>query len=262
MKLNISKTINKNIRRYLIKKLNLDIKKTYNTYSFFETIMEGFLLSKKNINIIQIGANDGKINDPIYNFLMENKCSTNALLIEPQSEIISILKENYKNHPHIRIVEGAVGTNKELTLFRIKPELWQYFKQPYLKNAPSYRAPSGITSYNKKYVMNNVRIYLKINLPLEKCIEEINPKCKKLNMFLKDCDFSNCVDVIQIDTEGADDNVIYACEIERIRPSIINYEFKHLNDKMDEKLENYLIKNKYRIIRWSYSDKVALLLNK
>jgi len=251
----------KKLLKWLLKNLNLEKKKVYHDFSYLEVIMEGFLLGRKNMNVVQIGANDGKFNDPIHRFLLENRYSTKALLIEPQPEIIPFLEENYKMHPHIKIVEGAVGTNEGLVLFRIKPNLWPFFKPPYLNNAPNYRTSSGITSYDKQYVMNEAKKYLKIDLPLEQCIEKIHPKCKKLVFFIKESGFGNHIDFIQIDTEGADDDVIYACSIEKIKPLIINYECKHLTLEKNERLENYLKNNHYKVIRWCASDKIALLLD-
>ncbi len=227
--------------------------------SYLEALMKGCLLIKKTLNIVQIGANDGKVGDPLYSFLMNNKKFTKALLIEPQSEIIPFLEKNYNNHPKITIFNGAIGTSQNLTLFRIKPSLWEFFDPPHLKSAPRYRVASGITSSNKEYIINAVEKYLQYNIPTKEALEKIEVRCKQLESLLLEVSFDGCVDVIQVDAEGSDDDVIYACNIEKIKPLIINYEYKHLNSIKDAKLEEYLQKNNYEVIPWNNSDKVAIL---
>jgi hypothetical protein len=127
---------------------------------------------------------------------MGNKKFTKALLIEPQSEIIPFLRKNYSEHPKIIIFNGAIGTSQYLTLFRIKPILWDFFNPPYLKNAPRNRVASGITSSNKKMVIDAVEKYLQTDVSLEEAIGKITIHCKKLELLLLEVSFGNCVDVI------------------------------------------------------------------
>ena len=51
------------------------------------------------IGVVQIGANDGRINDPIFPFLTNHIDRTRALLIEPQSTVLPYLRSNYAKHP-------------------------------------------------------------------------------------------------------------------------------------------------------------------
>lgn len=49
-----------------------------------------------NINIIQIGANDGISADPIYDYIVDNE-NINAYLVEPQKDAFDELTKNYCN---------------------------------------------------------------------------------------------------------------------------------------------------------------------
>ena len=71
-------------------------------------------LSTENIFFIQIGANDGVSQDPIFQF----NNNWNGLLVEPIPEIFEELKNNYKNKSNGKIFENiAVGdVNGEMTL--------------------------------------------------------------------------------------------------------------------------------------------------
>ena len=224
----------------------------------FEAVLQSIVASEKMINVVQVGANDGSHNDPIYAFLMENKEFTKALLIEPQPDIIQYLKNAYTAHPNISIFNGAIGADDSLLLYRIKPALWSSFHAPYLKDAPDYRAPSGLTSANKAHVIKWAREYLDHSLSTEEAIEEIKVPCRRLRELLSEMNFPMKIHLLQVDAEGADDQVIYACDIDELRPSIINFESKHLgNDKKDD-LEKYLTCNGYKLYDWNESDTLAI----
>jgi hypothetical protein len=46
-----------------------------------------------SVNIVQVGANDGKTNDPIYDFVSDNKYKTNIILIEPAKQVTPYLRK-------------------------------------------------------------------------------------------------------------------------------------------------------------------------
>ena len=112
---------------------------------------------------------------------MNKKEATKALLIEPQPEIIKYLEASYASHPNISIFNGAIGKDSQLVLYRDKPHLWNSFHAPYLKEAPEYRAPSGLASINKQHVLNAAREYLDESCTVTDAIEQICvPRCAYL----------------------------------------------------------------------------------
>jgi FkbM family methyltransferase len=256
--------IKEKVRKRIKKAFDLEEKNiNQEPFSFLRGIMEGLLLSASSeIKIVPIGANDGKTNDPIYEFLMSNKNYTKALLVEPQDEIIPFLEKNYQEHPKIEIFNGAIALGDELILFRIKPNLWESFNPSYLKEAPRYRVASGITSSSKDRVLSAVKRSLEGDLSPEEAVEKVKVPCKQLKNLLKEYSFGQHIDILQVDVEGADDEVIYSCNIEEIRPLIINYEYVHLNIKRDMALEKYLINNDYKVFRSNNMDKIAILQKK
>lgn len=227
----IEKIKSKAIKK-ITKVLDLEEKnRNQSRFSFLEGVLEGLLLVRSEMKLVQIGSNDGKINDPIYKFLMTNKKYTNVLLIEPQDEIIPFLVKNYHNHPQVKIFNGAIGSGNELTLFRIKPSLWKFFNPPYLKDAPRYRVASGITSSDKSKVLSAINSSFEVDLLPKDIIEKVRVPCRQLESLLEEYSFGRDIDVIQVDAEGADDEVIYSCNIETIKPLVINYEYIHLSIK-------------------------------
>ena len=226
---------------------------------YYNEYLNGYLKTKVNVNIVQIGANDGKINDPIYATVMEHKNATTILLIEPQPEVIPFLFENYRAHPHCTIVNGAVGFDGNLTLYRLKPSLWDLFIRRYLQDAPAYRVPTGFSSQIKAHVINHIRGNLPSIIDEFDAIEELNVPSATLLTILKGNNFPLKIDVLQVDCEGMDDEVLYCCDLSETCPEIINFEHCHLPVERYDNLSSYLKKLGYSIIPWSESDSMAIL---
>jgi FkbM family methyltransferase len=226
--------------------------------TFLDSLLESLLAAKGRLNLVQIGANDGRINDPIFPFAMRNKGATSILLIEPQIEIIPFLKESYADHPRATIHCGAIGAGDTLRLFRVKPELWNAYDAPYLRDAPAYRVPSGFASSSIEHVRRHARGNIRVDAALEDCIEAITVPCATLDALISTLPWDRDVDVLQVDAEGADDEVIHACDLDRLAPWLINFERAHLSASRRQALEAYLAQRGYVVRHWSNSDTVAV----
>ena len=73
--------------------------------------------------------------------------------------------------------------------------------------------------------------------------------------------FSNRIDLITIDAEGYDDQVIYNCNIDFFKPSLINFEDKNISWSRIKKLHIYLNNKNYRLFKWSRTDTIAIKNN-
>jgi FkbM family methyltransferase len=222
------------------------------TNNFLYKLLSIFPKDKTNtFNIIQIGANDGKTNDPIYDWVMNSENLTSILLIEPQDDALKLLKSNYSNHPSCKIYKGAVGNSELISLFRIKEEFHA-----------SYRGiiANGITSSNRDYVLKKIKrnLLLSENQDPELFIEELKIRSMPLKSIIDKVGFIGPIHLLQIDTEGHDDICIYNSNLDEFKPKIINYEFIHLNAERIKKLHSYLQKKGYKIIRWTSEDECAL----
>jgi len=223
-----------------------------------EVLLSGVIALEERITIVQVGANDGHYGDPIYKFVMSNKSCTKILLIEPQPDIIKHLEDTYEKHQESIIYNGAIGDLDKLSLYRVKPEFWQEFDAPYLKDAPSYRAPSGLTSSSKSHVLNAAKEYMPSNNNVENVVEEIVVPCKRLAALVEEIDFDKNIHLLQVDVEGADDEVLYACDLDVLSPVMINFESKHLPAVRKDKLIGYLESLDYTIFECNDSDTLAV----
>ena len=186
--------------------------------------MAALIAVQGRIRVVQVGANDGVINDPIHNFLMTHRYQTEVLLIEPQPYLIPILAANYEDHPAHHIENLAVGERSSLLLHTIDERYWLDCSAPYADGWPAYRAPTGVSSSDREHVLRYLRHNYKGQLPLDDLIVTFSTDCMPLKDVMERAGFSPTVDVLQVDCEGYDDEVLYHASLERLTPKLINFE--------------------------------------
>lgn len=216
-------------------------------YESLHSAARCILSLKGSLRIVQIGVNDGKLNDPIYPIVRRYPSQTSILLIEPLCFVIPILKENYAFHPDFIVHEAAIGPAGLMTLYRVGEEFWSYIDAPYAQRWPVYRAPTGVTSALRSHVEEWVGKFLKPDAPIDDPIEEIAVRSSPLEDVLNFHRWPTEIDILQIDTEGLDDVVIYNSSIEKTKPVLIHFEVKHLSDNALNSLECFLVKNGYEL---------------
>ncbi len=193
---------------------------------FFETIKN---IQKKNRNFtfIQIGANDGVQFDSLYQFVTTNKCK--GIVIEPLPDFYGKLAHNYRDFPTIIPLQIAVHSSKKKSIiYRVDPEK--------LHMLPAWA--EGISSFNPDH-------HKKSNTPSNFIIKE-EVECMHLMDIIIDFGFE-CLDLLQIDTEGYDAEVIKMIDFTKVSPNVIKYEHSNLTQKEGNEVKTLLKKNGYRI---------------
>ncbi|MCG5497539.1 FkbM family methyltransferase [Ectothiorhodospira variabilis] len=214
--------------------------RNYNTY---EVALRSLIAIKRKINIVAVGANDGKTNDPIYDFVMSRASATNILLIEPNKLLIPHLKSNYSSHPSHQIANCAIGREGTLTLYAVKREFWDLFQPFYAKGWPSYRAATGITSAIKSHLEKALTDQ---DIDPDSAIDVLNIPAKELKTLLQELNWPTPIDVLQIDAEGYDDVVIFNSNLCDTRPKLIYFESHNLPEEDYKALIHYLTERRYK----------------
>ncbi|MBE7411790.1 MAG: FkbM family methyltransferase [Leptospiraceae bacterium] len=241
----------------LIKKIMLKILRKFRLKLFkigpysifdFESFLYRHLEVHKTLTFIQIGANDGIMNDPIYQFNIENKDVVSGFVIEPLPDIFEKLVKNYKRCPNILPFNLAIHqSKKEATLYRVKPEY---------ENKVSDFA-KGIASFNSSHWKKTTLI------PNDDYMEEIKVSCVSFFEFIKANSIKN-LDLLLLDTEGYDYEILMSIDFNKIKPKIIRFEHGIRNQVMSKtqfiQLCKHLNKHGYQIIGESY-DATAYLLD-
>lgn len=198
-----------------------------------EAALHGLLSAKGTLTVVQVGANDGKWNDPIHAFLMQERASTRVLLVEPQPEIAAILSGTYRGHGGATILQGAIAVEAgELVLYRVRPSIWDATAMPYLEEAPRYRAPSGFASTDRSHVERHIR-HLRWRstggaVPVAEALEELRVEARTFSDLRAEYPDAFPIDVLQVDVEGIDDDLVVSALDSGIFPNLINFEALHL----------------------------------
>ena len=212
------------------------------TTNLYSVALNVLIEVKHKLNIVVVGANDGRVNDPIYDFAMGMSSKTNMLLIEPNKFLLPHLQKSYSSHPSYQIANCAIGQEGVLTLYAVKANWFDHFQPAYAKGWPQYRAATGITSANKEHVE---KALLREGINPDDAIESLNVPCQQLSPLLAELSWPSAIDVLQIDAEGYDDSVIHAANIQSTRPSLIYFENHNIPEKRMDLLVNYLYSQHY-----------------
>ena len=213
------------------------------TKNLYSVALKALIEIQHNLNIVVVGANDGRVNDPIYEFAMDMSSKTNMLLIEPNKFLLPHLQKSYSSHPSHQIANCAIGHESMLTLYAVKSNWFDRFQPAYAKGWPIYRAATGITSANKEHV-EKALLFEGINP--DDAIESLNVPCQQLSPLLAALNWPSAIDVLQIDAEGYDDSVIHAANIQSTRPKLIYFENRNIPEERINALVNYLSSQHYQ----------------
>lgn len=212
-----------------------------------ENALEELLTIRGSLSIVQVGANDGRLNDPIYPFISRHPDQTRLLLIEPQEFLLPELTRTYAQHPSATIVQCAIGVAGVTTLWTVNEDCWSEFRPAYSEAWPAYRAPSGITSETKSHVEEQIARQYTGDLPVEEVLTSFDIESRPLLDVLDSSGFGFGIDLLQVDTEGSDDVVIMNSAIAQLRPALINFESAHLSENRLAALCAHLTTNGYEI---------------
>jgi FkbM family methyltransferase len=220
-----------------------------------EFIINEFSKNNPKLTVIQVGANDGFNNDPIYKFIQRD--SWKGILIEPQKHTYSkYLQRLYKNSKHIIPVNAAISNEDgEMTLYRISfcNERWA----------------TGLATFDKDGLMKMVndgnidRRAFKYGITVPKNKEEyIMSETVKV---LSPTSLANIYgitqfDFLMVDTEGYDFEILKMFFKVKLTPSLLVFEQMHFSTEELNECHNLLKNNNYKF-KQIKGNTIALLDN-
>lgn len=199
----------------------------------YSNLYEHIFLNKLHSKFffIQIGANDGVRNDPIFHLV--TKYNVKGIVLEPVPNIFEKLKSNYKNYPNVKPLNYAIHNfKKESIIYQVDPKLTKY----------GDRAIGTPSFFKEHHKLNNID---------EIDIIEVPVKCISLIDLIKKYELEK-VDLLQIDTEGYDYEIIKQMDFSILKPSIISFEHGvrmgiMVYDQLKE-IEEILFKEGYKVL--------------
>jgi FkbM family methyltransferase len=189
---------------------------------------------------IQVGGFDGVTKDPLRKYI--NRCGWRGIIVEPQSGPANKLRELYRDNDRIVILQAAVNDNSgKRALFTVSSS-----------TAPAWAA--GLASFQRDTIVKHCDL-----IPgLESMIVEDAVDCITFDEVLEALQHKQ-IDLLQIDTEGADGHILSLFPLDRARPAIIHWEIKHLNTAEREECLDRLAGFGYRFAPSGDEDMLAVL---
>jgi FkbM family methyltransferase len=178
--------------------------------------LANILNSFKDCFFVNIGANDGIENDPLYEFVKKN--SWKGVYVEPGIESFTALKNNFNN------TEGIIFENIAITDFDGEIDL--FFG----------------TTYQHFSVSEPYANWMYDVVPNKRQVPCLTP-----SSLLRKHNITN-VDVVSIDTEGHDSVILCNFPLDTIKPKVIIAEFVHVEiaGSSVQSMQEYISSHGYR----------------
>jgi FkbM family methyltransferase len=162
------------------------------------------------LSFVQVGVYDGVTQDPLRKYI--EKCAWRGVMVEPQVRAANRLRELYDGQDGIVVLQAALcHQSGKATLFTLD-----------FPSAPDWAG--GLASLERGHILKHSDL-----IPgLDRMIREEAVDCITFDDVLERLPVGP-LELLQIDTEGADAHVLSLFPFERVRPAIVHWEVKHLS---------------------------------
>lgn len=174
---------------------------------------------QENKRFIQIGANDGMHNDPLYHYLITSPWK--GLVLEPNPQMMAKLQMNHKDTmSELSFVNAAIGEG-------VAPILY----------LTGFNA--GFASFSKEHVLKH------IGVEHEDKVTSVDIGLTTFSELLTHYpEFSKC-DLLLIDAEGWDAKIILSIDFNVFHADLIIFEKIHITEEELGKLDSLFVKHGY-----------------
>jgi FkbM family methyltransferase len=226
--------VRQQVRRAL-KRFNYDLRRYVSevgsTLPMLEVAVTAHLAGQPDLFFVQVGANDGIIDDPLQQLVRKHRLR--GLLIEPMPDAFARLRANYADQPQLVFENCALWSEAgEREFYRIRPG--------------AYADPkvNGMAGFSREKLLASARF-----LPgLAGNIETLRVVTATTATVLAKHGIAR-VDLLLVDTEGFDDQIIQQVFSAGVSPAIVHYEHIHLTPARQDACCQFLSRAGYRFTR-------------
>jgi len=195
--------------------------------------------SRRPLQFLQIGANDGVVNDPIYDTVHAR--SWTGVLVEPLPHVFDRLVANYADISTVRFANLAVGTEVgTLTMYQVRP---QPGDPPWV---------GQITSMDREVVRKHAYALPDLDARIETVTVDAIPLRDLVDRYELDT-----LDVMLTDAEGFDADIIEQIPLDASwAPRYLLFEGKHIDRDRFVRLRRRLRQARYHFV-WLGPDWLA-----
>ncbi len=176
--------------------------------------------------IVQIGANDGKTDDPLFDMVQKND-QWQLLFVEPVPYLFEALKKNYGASSRFLFEDCGINDSGQAQPF------YMINKQAFKDIPDLTRGHEQIGSFDRSHVIHlgGKRI--------EQYIDTLQVNCMTLQQ-LFDKNNLESIDALVIDAEGYDWKILRQLDLKRYKPRLIYFEQLNLNNSEKEEARETL----------------------
>ena len=189
------------------------------------------VFNNSNIQVVQIGSNDGKSKDPLFDLITKNT-KWQALFVEPVPYLFEKLKANYGDHNRFIFEKVAINDGSRQSFYSVKEEA-----KSHIPDLPVWY--DQLNSFDKENILKH------LDGILEPYIEEMEIEGITLQQLLNRNKITK-IDLLHIDTEGYDWKILSQLDLKKYLPTVILYEHRHISNNEKQASLSFL-KRKYRI---------------
>lgn len=202
--------------------------------------ISSFSRNNSDIFFIQIGSNDGSNGDPLSEFIKREGWA--GILVEPVKYLFDKLVNNYQSSKNLIFENAAISSKNEVRDF--------YYLRQTNDQLPVWYSELG--SFNLEVVLSH-----KSSIPnLENYLVSSKTNCMTFDDLLNKHRISK-VDLIHIDAEGYDYEIIKTINFSRIKPGMLIFEHRHLQNNSYDECVKQLKSRGYRVYKLG-GDSIAL----
>lgn len=191
----------------------------------FDLVVTTAMLRNSSFFFIQVGANDGVTNDPIYHLLAD--FNPHGVLLEPLPGPFEKLRSNYAQCTNLHFENAALSDHcGEKEIFLIKPE-YAYDGKNGKKIIPD-RLASFDPGHAKRY-LGKTNGWSREAIDRRDMITSEKVRSITFDYIFEKYKPHN-VDMLVVDAEGYDYSVLKLFDFEKFKPKIIYYEHSGLGE--------------------------------
>lgn len=177
------------------------------------------LFKREDFMLVQVGANDGRLDDPLHEIVATNRWR--GILIEPLPWAFARLKETYAARQGLHFVRAAISDRRGTCV------LWCLPRQM----AETAEWDLSVLATTRRHLFTHELCCDRNEaLRFEKFLRPVEVPCMTLNDIAQQYAVSH-IDLLQIDVQGHECEVLNSLDFSRIRPKFVNYEHVLLEDR-------------------------------
>lgn len=207
---------------------------------------------KQQVFCVQVGANDGKNNDPVYPFITGKNWK--GLLIEPQTDVFEQgLTKTYAGNQNVILENVALApTSGYLPFYRIA--------------VSKSRWATGLSSFDRKSLEEHISTGyavrkakeegVEIPSDLSKMIETVQVPTMTVDQLFQKHHIDR-FQILCVDTEGFDYEILKLFDFKKYTPEVVLFESKNLSNE-DFASAQKILKDAGYSLFWEKGDTLAV----